>query len=102
MKHRTKLIILFVLLLVLVLIPIGIYASKTLTMHFLSDEEIAEANMKEKERALAEKEAFARTHNMNRSSSETSKMDSSNTDDANIKEKLKKSEEEDKKKKRNN
>lgn len=65
MKKKTKIIIFIVALLIVVLIPIGISAAKGLSIHFKTDEEIAEANKKENERALAEKENFAKTHQTN-------------------------------------
>ena len=62
MKKKTKIIILVAIVLMMILIPVGIVASKGLEMHFASDEEIAQANKEETERALAEKQKFAETH----------------------------------------
>jgi len=61
-KKKTKIIILVAIVLMMILVPVGIVASKGLEMHFSSDEEIAQANKKETERALAEKQKFAETH----------------------------------------
>ncbi len=66
MKSKTKKILLiFVLLTLIVLIPIGIFASRNLIIRAQTDEEIARANQKENERALAEKAKFANQDNVN-------------------------------------
>lgn len=68
MKKKTKIIILIVVLLIIMLIPIGISAASGLKIHFKSDEEIAQANEEENERALKEKANFANTHSANSAS----------------------------------
>lgn len=66
MKSKTKKILLIVVLLTLiVLISIGIFASRNLIIRAQTDEEIARANQKENERALAEKAKFANQDNVN-------------------------------------
>ena len=78
MKKKTKIIIFIIALLIVLLIPIGISAAKGLAIHFKSDEEIAEANKKENERALAEKENFAKTHQANGISTQVDNSEQNN------------------------
>lgn len=63
MKKKTKLIILLIIVIIAVIvIPIAIYASKTISVHFPTDKEIEEANIQEKNNALAKKEEFAKNN----------------------------------------
>ena len=70
MKKR-KVILLVFIILAIITIPVGIYASRTLFMHHESDEEIELANQKERERLLEEKKKFAEESSNNMVSTQT-------------------------------
>ncbi len=66
MNKKTKIIIMVtIIVILLVLIPVGISISRGLVIKFATDEEIEMANKKENERALKEKEEFAKAHQNN-------------------------------------
>lgn len=75
MKKKTKIIILIIVLMIMVLVPVGISASRGLIIVAKSDEEIAQANKEENERALAEKANFANTHSTNGISTQSDDID---------------------------
>lgn len=74
MKKR-KVILLVFIILAIITIPVGIYASRTLFMHHESDEEIELANQKERERLLEEKKKFAEGSSNNVVSTQTYTVD---------------------------
>lgn len=93
MNKKTKITILVIVILLLILIPIGIYASKKIYVHFPTDEEIAQANEEEKNRALAEKEEFSKTHKMNYLSTAVTETNVQDESDPHIAEEKRKVEE---------
>ncbi len=66
MNKKTKIIIgVTIIVILLVLIPVGISISRGLIIKVATDEEIERANERENERALKEKEEFAKAHQNN-------------------------------------
>ena len=95
MKNKTKIIILIVVLLLIVLIPIGIASARGVFVQVKSDEEIAKANEEEYERALREKENFAKTSSENEATIKAE--ESNNSDIPNVDEKIAESKEKEEK-----